>query len=97
MDLLDVVIVGAGPAGSTAARLLKQKGFKLKIVDKAHFPRFKPCAYFAYPEQSLEDAQINKMEYVCRKLELKEEKLFSKPEADGVVLQYMRQKSMELR
>ncbi len=30
------------------------------------------CAYFAYPEQSLEDAQINKMEYVCRKLELKE-------------------------
>ena len=30
------------------------------------------CAYFAHPEQSLEDAQINKMEYICRKLELKE-------------------------
>ena len=29
------------------------------------------CAYFAYPEQGLEEAQINKMEYVCRKLELK--------------------------
>ena len=30
------------------------------------------CAFFDYPEQSLEDAQLNKMEYVCRKLELKE-------------------------
>ncbi len=29
------------------------------------------CAFFDYPEQSLEDAQLNKMEYVCRKLELK--------------------------
>lgn len=29
------------------------------------------CAFFDYPEQSLEDAQISKMEYVCRKLELK--------------------------
>lgn len=29
------------------------------------------CAFFDYPEQSLEEAQINKMEYVCRKLELK--------------------------
>jgi len=30
------------------------------------------CAYFEYPEQSLDDAQLNKMEYSCRKLELKE-------------------------
>lgn len=29
------------------------------------------CAFIDYPEQSLEEAQINKMEYVCRKLELK--------------------------
>ncbi len=29
------------------------------------------CAFFDNPEQSLEDAQLNKMEYVCRKLELK--------------------------
>ena len=30
------------------------------------------CAYFETPDQSLDDAQINKMEYSCRKLELKE-------------------------
>ncbi len=29
------------------------------------------CAFFDYPEQSLEDAQLNKMAYICRKLELK--------------------------
>jgi len=44
LELLDVVIVGAGPAGSTVAGLLKEVGLKLKIVDKTHFPRFKPCA-----------------------------------------------------
>jgi len=29
------------------------------------------CAYFDFPGQGLDDAQLNKMEYICRKLELK--------------------------
>jgi geranylgeranyl reductase family protein len=39
----DVTIVGAGPAGSTAAKYLSEKGFKILILDKETFPRDKPC------------------------------------------------------
>lgn len=40
----DVVIVGAGPSGATAAQVLAQKGFSVCVLDKAAFPRDKLCA-----------------------------------------------------
>lgn len=36
----DVLIVGAGPAGSIAAANLTQKGYSVSIVEKTPFPRF---------------------------------------------------------
>jgi geranylgeranyl reductase family protein len=39
----DVIVVGAGPAGSTAAKNLAEKGIKVLLLDKATFPRDKPC------------------------------------------------------
>jgi geranylgeranyl reductase family protein len=39
----DVVIVGAGPAGSTAAKFLSEKGIKVLLLDKSKFPRDKSC------------------------------------------------------
>ena len=39
----DVAIVGAGPAGSTAAYLLATAGASVLLLDKATFPRDKPC------------------------------------------------------
>lgn len=40
----DVIISGAGPAGSTAGYLLSKAGLKVLIIDKAEFPRQKLCA-----------------------------------------------------
>ena len=39
----DVLVVGAGPAGSTAATLLARAGRTVTVVDKAVFPRDKLC------------------------------------------------------
>ncbi len=39
----DVIVVGAGPAGSTAAMYLAKEGVKTLLVDKADFPRDKIC------------------------------------------------------
>lgn len=36
----DVLVIGAGPAGTVAASIIKQAGFSVKIVEKTKFPRF---------------------------------------------------------
>lgn len=40
----DVMVVGAGPAGSTAAKLLADRGYHVLLIDRAAFPRHKTCA-----------------------------------------------------
>lgn len=39
-DRFDVIVVGAGPGGSLTALMLAQRGRKVAIVDRDHFPRF---------------------------------------------------------
>ncbi len=43
MTEYDAIVIGAGPAGSTAARLLARSGAKVIMLDRASFPRDKPC------------------------------------------------------
>jgi geranylgeranyl reductase family protein len=40
----DILIIGGGPAGSTAAYLLASRGHAVVLVDRKHFPRPKLCA-----------------------------------------------------
>jgi len=40
IEKVDVLIIGAGPAGCIAAGILQKNGFSLKIVEKEQFPRF---------------------------------------------------------
>ena len=39
----DVVVVGAGPAGSSAARAAAEAGASVLLLDRAAFPRYKTC------------------------------------------------------
>lgn len=41
--IYDAIVVGAGPAGSTAARELASRGASVLLLDRARFPRDKPC------------------------------------------------------
>jgi geranylgeranyl reductase family protein len=45
----DVVIVGGGPAGSSCAARLRAAGLDVIVLDKAAFPRTKPCAGWITP------------------------------------------------
>ena len=38
-----VIVVGAGPAGATAARALAAAGVPVRLLDRSAFPRNKPC------------------------------------------------------
>ncbi len=37
----DVIVIGGGPAGATAATLIAQKGHKVLLLERLRFPRFK--------------------------------------------------------
>lgn len=36
----DIAVIGAGPAGSTAATCLADCGWQVRVVERSHFPRF---------------------------------------------------------
>lgn len=43
MEIVDVIVVGAGPAGAAAATTLARTGRDVLVIDKATFPRDKCC------------------------------------------------------
>jgi geranylgeranyl reductase family protein len=45
----DALVVGGGPAGSTCARVLRQAGWNVVVMDRATFPRSKVCAGWVTP------------------------------------------------
>jgi flavin-dependent dehydrogenase len=40
MSECDVLVIGGGPAGSTAAALLARRGYRVTLIEKTHHPRF---------------------------------------------------------
>lgn len=42
--MYDVIVIGAGPTGCTAAKTLSEKGYKVLLVEKFELPRYKSCS-----------------------------------------------------
>lgn len=42
--MYDVIVIGAGPAGCTAAKTLSQNGYKVLLAEKFKLPRYKSCS-----------------------------------------------------
>lgn len=53
MQDYDILIIGAGPAGCAAARILAQGGWRVGLFDKASFPREKTCGDALIPDAHL--------------------------------------------
>ncbi|MDX1383274.1 MAG: geranylgeranyl reductase family protein [Thermoanaerobaculia bacterium] len=62
MSRFDAVVVGGGPAGSTAARELSRAGLDVLVLDRAEFPRHKVCAGWITPAV-LETLDIEPSDY----------------------------------
>ncbi len=60
----DVVIVGAGPAGCATALALAAHGVRATLLDRAAFPRDKPCAEYLSPEASRVLASLGALDEV---------------------------------
>ncbi len=48
-DGWDAVVVGAGPAGAASALVLARAGARVLLIDRARFPRDKPCSEYLSP------------------------------------------------
>jgi menaquinone-9 beta-reductase len=75
-EIYDVVIVGAGPSGSTTAYYLAKQGFNVLLLDKFNFPRDKTCGDGSTPRalHVLDDMglldTVHQVGYRSHKLEL---------------------------
>src|SRR5437588_4795618 len=67
MRSCDVLIVGGGPAGSSAAWRLRRAGADVLVLDRERFPRLKLCAGWITPEV-VRDLEIDLEAYPHRLL-----------------------------
>ena len=57
MKTWDVIIVGAGPGGTSAAKTISKKGFDVLLFEKDKLPRYKVCGG-AIPQEFVEEIKL---------------------------------------
>jgi flavin-dependent dehydrogenase len=62
MERCDVLVVGGGPAGSSAAWALRDAGLDVVVLDRREFPRDKTCAGWVTP-QVVESLELDLTDY----------------------------------
>jgi flavin-dependent dehydrogenase len=75
MERLDLIIVGAGPAGSVAAYTAAKLGLTTLLIEKEMMPRYKPCGGGLTPKaiDFLEARDLldkNVVERKCREMKI---------------------------
>lgn len=72
MNKYDVIVVGGGPGGSSAAYHLTRAGARVLVLDKARFPRYKTCGgavpqsvlqHFPFDFGAIPSAQVAEVHY----------------------------------
>jgi flavin-dependent dehydrogenase len=67
-DTFDVAVVGAGPAGAATATHLARAGCYVVVLDRATFPRDKPCAEYLSPAAEPLLARLGALDEIERTL-----------------------------
>ncbi|MEM9858192.1 MAG: geranylgeranyl reductase family protein [Bacteroidota bacterium] len=86
----DIIIVGSGPAGTSAAIQLAQSGLKIALLDQATFPRDKICG------DALSVDVINQLSMLSPKLANEFGQLASKTPSQGVTIYAPNGKSIDI-
>jgi len=73
-NFYDVIVVGGGPAGATAAYFLGEAGWRVLILEKENLPRYKPCGgglsiqmleeTFPFTFEPVIESRVNTISYV---------------------------------
>lgn len=75
MAIYDCIIVGAGPAGATAAYHLAKRGHRVLLLEKSALPRYKPCGggvcpqvaqWFDYDFEPVISQKVTQVRYTFR-------------------------------